>query len=852
MITVDLKSLLARLDPACAAALQNAAGLAVSRGHGEVALEHLFLKLLERPQCDFSLILARARADRGRLEQAVRASLEAFRGGHPGRPVFSPALIDLLRDAWMISSIDLGCDQVRSGSVLLAFLDRPALQLAWNCGAALEGLGRERVATAFAELAAGSEEAGPAAAEAPEGSFIRRFCVDFTAQARAGRIDPVFGRDAEIRRMVDILARRRKNNPICVGEPGVGKTALVEGLALRISQGDVPDLLKGARLLGLDLGLLEAGAGMKGEFEARLKGVIAEIKASPGPVVLFIDEAHTLIGAGNAAGAGDAANLLKPALARGELRTVAATTWREYKMHFEKDPALARRFQLVKLDPPRVPDTVLILRGLRDGYEQAHGVVIRDDAIVAAAELADRYITGRFLPDKAIDLLDTACARVRIDLTTQPPALEDLLRGIQALERERAGLERDRAHGAPVAEVRLRDLEADLAARSAQAAALRERWLAEQRAAREVLRQREEGDPAALAAASAALAALQAGGPLIRTEVDPDGVGQVVSDWTGIPAGRVKRDEAAAILHLQERLGARIQGQDHALAALAEVLQAAKAGLKDPAQPLGVFLFAGPSGVGKTETALGLAELLFGSERSLVTVNLGEFQEKHTVSRLVGSPPGYVGYGEGGVLTEAVRQKPYSVVLLDEAEKAHPDVLNLFYQVFDKGVLQDGEGKEIDFRNTIVILTSNLGAGRIQELCAAGGVAPEAAARAIRPELSRHFKPALLARMTVVPFLSLDPDALRRIAALKLARVARTLAGNTGLALAFDQAVVDRVAARCQAVEAGAREIDAILNGSVLPELSREILARMGGGGFPAAARLRLDEGGGFQFEFQA
>ena len=866
MVSVDIRPLISRLNRTCSNALQAAAGLCVARAHYEVTMEHLAAKLLDDPGSDWVPILRGLGQEAAALRQALDDDLDDLKSGNAGKPVFSPPLLGLFQDAWLISSIDLGETAIRSGALLLALLGQGRLGQGRAADLLLR-INRESLVRDFAALTRPSgENQGPAAAAAADGparggGFLQRFCQDFTQKARDGGIDPVFGRDPEIRQMVDILARRRKNNPICVGEPGVGKTAVVEGLALRIAQGDVPEVLRGVVLLGLDLGLLEAGAGVKGEFENRLKGVISEIKASEKPVILFIDEAHTLIGAGGTAGGSDAANLLKPALARGELRTVAATTWTEYKKYFEKDPALARRFQLVKLDPPTVADTVLILRGLRESYEKAHHVVIRDDATLAAATLADKYVTGRFLPDKAIDLLDTACARVKINLTTQPPALEDLERSIQALEREQRCLVRDRDHGVKGDPGRLDEIQADIGRRRLEAEALRARWQREQAAVEKVLDLRaafQEAGPeqraeagARLEDAAAGLAAIQAGQGLIQIEVNPDVVAQVVSDWTGVPLGKMSRDEAGVVMTLAERLGERIKGQDHALAAMATVLKSAKAGIKNPDQPLGVFLFAGPSGVGKTETALCLADLLFGSEKSVVTINMSEFQEKHTVSRLVGSPPGYVGYGEGGMLTEAVRQKPYSVVLLDECEKAHLDVMNAFYQVFDKGVMTDGEGKEINFRNTIIILTSNLGTEVIQEMTAQGPLPMEAVLGAVRPILSQHFKPALLARMTVVPFFSLPGSAMRGIVALKLKRVAATLWDNNRMVLEYSDAVADQITARCTEVETGARNIEYILNGTVLPQLGQEILAAMSTGAMPSRSRLGVDETGGFTFAFE-
>lgn len=870
MIAVDIKSLLLHLNEFCTTALQAAAGLCVSRTHYEVTVEHLIVRLLDDTRSDWSPILKRFAIEPGRTQQYVEEVLEDLKTGNSGRPVFSPLLIELVQDAWMVASIDLGERKVRSGALLLALLARPGFYAAGRYMDLLKAINRETLLKEFYPTTRGSAEATAAAADPgakpsdPAGQakgFLDRFCVNFTEKAAAGKIDPVFGRDTEIRQMIDILARRRKNNPICVGEPGVGKTAVVEGLALRVVENDVPQLLQNVTLLGLDMGLLEAGAGMKGEFENRLKGVIEEVKASEKPIIMFIDEAHTLVGAGGTAGGSDAANLLKPALARGELRTIAATTWSEYKKYFEKDPALARRFQLVKLDPPDVDQTVLILRGIKATYETAHDVIIRDDAVAAAADLSDRYITGRFLPDKAIDLLDTSCARIKINLTAKPPCLEDLQRRIQALEREKAAFERDRVNGVAGDEAVYQKTLDGIGEASAEAARITQQWKTEQQAVVQVLdlrKQFQAADEAARPAikklldeAAVKLAELQGQDPLIRIEVSPDVVAQVVSDWTGIPLGRMLRDEAETVINLHQRMGTRIQGQDQALATISEVIKAAKAGIKNPDQPLGVFLLVGPSGTGKTETGLALADILFGSERQVVTINMSEFQESHTVSRLIGSPPGYVGYGEGGMLTEAVRHKPYSVVLLDEVEKAHIDVMNLFYQVFDKGMLTDGEGKEINFRNTIMMLTSNLATDVIQEMTATAEPPPaEAVLAAARPLLSAHFKPALLARMTVVPYFSLDKTAMNRIAGLKLARVRKTIQENNRIALNWTDAVVENIAARCTEVETGARNIETILNANVLPRISQKLLGQMSTGAMPTAIHLDVDAQGQFDIRF--
>jgi len=875
MITVDIRSLIARLGPHCARALEGAAGLCVARTHYEVTVEHLLARLLDEPRSDIPLILRHYGVEAGRVARAVEECIEGLKTGNAGRPVFSPVLLEWFQEGWLVASVDLGENRIRSGALLLALLARPVQFGTGRYVEMLRPVGREDLLGRFAALVkesvenpapgerrAAREEAGPAA----EGTAIARFCTDFTAKARAGEIDPVFGRDREIHQMIDILARRRKNNPIVVGEAGVGKTAVVEGLALRIVEGDVPDLLRDVSILGLDMGLLQAGAGVRGEFENRLKGVIGEIKASPTPIILFIDEAHTLIGAGGAPGGGDAANLLKPALARGELRTIAATTWSEYKKYFEKDPALARRFQPVKLDEPSVDTAVLILRGLKEKYEKAHGVTIRDDAVVAAARLSSRYISGRQLPDKAVDLLDTSAARVKISLSARPDVIEDRERALAALERRRAALERDRLHGVPVDDREVEETQARIEEEKGAIAELVARWERERDAARRVVDLRRElvdlsreggGDgrraavQQALDEAAAELAGIQGGEPLVRIEVDPEVVSRVVSDWTGIPLGKMLRDEAASVMALEENLRKRIKGQDEAVSAIAEVLRSSKAGLADPRQPMGVFLLVGPSGVGKTETALAVADLLFGGDRFVVTINMSEFQEKHTVSRLIGSPPGYVGYGEGGVLTEAVRQRPYSVVLLDEVEKADLEVMNLFYQVFDKGMLADGEGRVIDFRNTVLFLTSNLATDVITQMCAAGSRPPlETVVSAIRPILSRHFKPALLARMNVVPYYTLDARHLRDIVVLKLEGLRARMAENNRVRFEYDPEVVERIAARCTEVETGARNIDHILRGTVLPALSRELLARMGEGALPQAVRLCAGEDGGFRYEF--
>jgi len=870
MITVDIKGLLGRLNQYCTRCLEAAAGLCVSRTHYEIIVEHMLTKLMEEPQSDIPIIARHFEIDPAQLRKRLDQTLESLKTGNASKPVFSPVLLDWFQEAWLVSSINLRENRIRSGALIIALLNRPTQFSTGSFADLITTISRDNLLASFwditkssTEAATAREAAGEEAEAGPEGeTALGRFCIDFTAKAAAGEIDPVFGRDREIRQMVDILARRRKNNPIVVGEAGVGKTAVVEGLALRVTEGDVPELLADVSILGLDMGLLQAGAGMKGEFENRLKGVINEVKASEKPIILFIDEAHTLIGSGGAAGMSDAANLLKPALARGELRTVAATTWSEYKKYFEKDAALARRFQLVKLDEPSEETAVLILRGLKEKYEQTHKVVVRDDAIQAAAELSNRYISGRQLPDKAVDLLDTSAARVKVLLSAKPDVIEDKERSIQNLERELEAIERDQRNGLAIDADRFETIKSDLSGLKEDLALLRERWLKEKEAANTIVEIRrsmnesvesdESGDAKTrMEEAAKALETIQAGSPLVPLEVDPDVVCQVVSDWTGIPLGRVMRDDARNILGLEDNLKQRIKGQDEALKIIAEGIKSAKSGIKDPMQPMGVFLLAGPSGVGKTETGLAIAEMLFGGENFMVTINMSEFQEKHTVSRLIGSPPGYVGYGEGGVLTEAVRQRPYSVVLIDEVEKGHLEVMSLFYQVFDKGRLADGEGRIIDFRNTVLFLTSNLATDIITEMCTGDAPPPlETLTEAIRPVLSNHFKPALLARMTVIPYQTLPTDILKTIVSLKMNKLVKRLADTHKMQLTYSDAVVKQIADRCTEVETGARNIDYIMTGTIMPRMSHEILTRMGDAEMPSKVHLDLASDGSFDISF--
>jgi type VI secretion system protein VasG len=944
MLELDIKGLVRRLNRYTKKSLESAAGLCISRGHYEVTAEHLLLQFLEDPEADVLKIFRHYGISPARPLAAVQHALDRLRGGNSGRPVFSPNLLEWIGDAWMMASVEHQDTAVRSGTLLLVLALRPDRYASTDLSEFLEGIKRDELRRDLYRICAGSREAeapvdasGAPSTGAPgrpaEETAIGKFTVDLTERARRGEIDPVFGRDREIRAMIDILARRRKNNPIVVGEPGTGKTAVVEGLALRIVKGDVPDVLKNVRLISLDLGLLQAGAGVRGEFENRLKGVISEVKASPIPIVTFIDEAHTLIGAGGTAGGSDAANLLKPALARGELRTIAATTWSEYKKYFEKDAALERRFQVVKIDEPTEEAAILMMRGLRDRYESAHGVRIREEAVEAAARLSSRYISGRQLPDKAVDLMDTASARVKIARVTIPELVDDLDRKLQELDRERDSLRREESLAGSSDPERLAALQLENEQVRADRVRLVEKWEREKLAVEEVLvlRARLEGGAspapapveaeakgvaakAAVAAAgtgaATAVAGVEAKGagakeagagagatagaeaaaataattppapvpltpeeqvalraelmqalarlketqgavPLVPLDVDASVVAAVVSGWTGIPVGKMVSDEAAAVLQFRDRMAERIKGQDQALDAVDRGMRAARAGLKNPQTPIGVFLFVGPSGVGKTETALTVADLMFGGDRFTTTINMSEFQEKHTVSRLLGSPPGYVGYGEGGVLTEAVRQKPYSVVLLDEVEKADPEVMNIFYQVFDKGMAADGEGRIIDFKNTVIFLTSNLATDVIMQMCT-GPVPPtvDEVKNAIRPILSKHFKPALLGRMEIVPFYPLAGDFLKSIIRLKLKKIVGRMQDSHRMRLDVDEKVVDLIAERCQDPDSGARVIDHIVNQNLLPLLSTSLLERMSEGPLPDSVAVGVGDADGFSITF--
>jgi type VI secretion system protein VasG len=834
--------LLRRLNPFCAQALSAAATLCQSRGHGHITIEHWLLKLLGQGDGDLVLIGRRYEWDIDALWRGLLDHLDSLPRSVQLRPQLCDKLQLLIKNAWVRASMDEDNQQLRSAHVLAALIEMPEL-LACVDAWPLLSLSDVQLRHLLPVLDQHSDErpqpaqgldltpeAPPLAfGGEPENAVLARFTQDITDKARRGEIDPVLGRDDEIRQVIDILSRRRKNNPILVGEPGVGKTALVEGLALRIVAGDVPASLRPVSVRSLDLGLLQAGAGVKGEFEQRLKDVIEAVQRAEHPVLLFIDEAHTLIGAGNQAGGADAANLLKPALARGELRTIAATTWGEYKQYFERDPALERRFQTVKVDEPDDATAMVMLRGLKARYASHHGVHIEDTAIQAAVLLSRRYLPGRQLPDKAVDLLDTASARVRMSLDCQPQPLVALKALQCALEQERQALQEDARINGRNADERLGAIAAQLGAHGAALASLERQHGDELELSNRLLaaRHAEMDDAEAYAAVQAQLKAVQGDAPLLSLDVDARSVAQVIADWTGVPLSSLLKDEQASLLMLEQTLADRVIGQDRALTAMAQRLRAAKTGLTEEHAPLGVFLLVGSSGIGKTETALALADTLFGGDKSLITLNLSEYQEAHTVSQLKGAPPGYVGYGQGGVLTEAVRQRPYSVVLLDEVEKAHRDVLNLFYQVFDRGFMRDGEGREIDFRNTVIVMTSNLGSDLLQDFVqdhpdASDGELHEQ----LRPVLRKHFQPALLARFQTLIYRPLEAAALKRIAALKLGKVAARLRRHYGLDCQVDPRLHDALVNACLLPDSGARNIDSLLNQQILPVLSQKLLQR--------------------------
>jgi type VI secretion system protein VasG len=894
-MNLDLKTLVGKLNPVCRKALEAAASFCASQTHYNVEVEHYLLKLLDEPDTDIKRILRYYEIKEQDVIRDLTLAMESFKRGNSRNPTLSEHIQKLLQEAWMVSSLQLGANVIRSGSILVALYENDALRrlIAESC-LPLARISRDRLKTDVKELIRGSSEdaqkrsdsmiasSGNAAPDTPQQdddenpsstTALSQYTVDLTAEARAGKIDPIHGRDTEIRQIIDILLRRRQNNPILTGEAGVGKTAVVEGFALRVVAGDVPPPLKNITLRTLDLGLLQAGASIKGEFENRLKNVIKEVKTSPTPIILFIDEAHTMIGAGGQAGQNDAANLLKPALARGELRTIAATTWAEYKKYFEKDPALARRFQVIKVEEPNEANAVQMLRGVVETLERHHKVRILDEAVRDAVGLSHRYISGRQLPDKAISVLDTACARVAIGQNDTPPIIEDVTRRIQQIGIEIPILTRELLAG--------QDHKERISALNEEMEELREkkikheaRWKSELDLVKEYNEIHTELEEFAaerdmdnlrgedlqtimllnteIDRVKQELARIQGNEPMVPVCVDSIVIADVISGWTGIPVGKMLSDEIRTILTLKEKMAERVVGQDHALEAITRRIQTSRADLTDPGKPMGVFLLVGPSGVGKTETAVTLAEILFGGERNMVSVNMSEYQEAHTVSSLKGAPPGYVGYGTGGVLTEAVRRNPYSVVLLDEIEKAHPDVMELFYQVFDKGMLEDGEGVAVNFRNTIILLTSNVGTETIMGVCQDANDLPDAETlvECLRPELVNVFKPALLGRMVVAPYYPLSDAILRDIVRLKLGKIQRRFAENHNAALTYNENVIEAIAARCTEADSGARAVDNILTNSLLPQLSNEVLERMVDGSMFVSVHIGLDDNGVFHYTF--
>lgn len=902
-MSTNLKTLISKLNDTTRRAAERAASLCMARGHYEVDVEHLFLALLESPQGDLAVLCRRFGISSTELQRDLENEISRFKSGNTRTPVFSQHLPVLLEHAWLIASLESHTTRIRGAHLVLALLTEPGLsQLAFRGSKLFVKFRVEELKHKLSELTQGSQEAAELVREADapvqdseadaaeqaaapgKTPALDQFTTNLTQRARDGKVDPVIGRDPEIRQCIDILMRRRQNNPILTGEAGVGKTAVVEGLALRIACGDVPPPLRGVALHTLDMGLLQAGASVKGEFENRLKNVIDEVKKSPHPIILFIDEAHTMIGAGGQAGQNDAANLLKPALARGELRTVAATTWGEYKKYFEKDAALARRFQVVKVEEPSEPLAAAMLRGMAPLMEKHFNVRLFDEAITEAVRLSARYISGRQLPDKAISVLDTACAKVALGQNATPSLIEDTQRQLERLTAEREALRREQSAGADHA-ARLGELNDLRQQLTDQAGALKSRWEREKSLVAEIrdMRSRLEAAPAPAPAADASLAdaktkaktspktgkvsspeqaalqaklaeleALQGESPMVPMQVDGTVVAEIVAAWTGIPLGKMVKNEIRTVLGLLPTLKERIIGQDYALEAVAQRIRTARANLEDPNKPKGVFMFVGPSGVGKTETALALADVLYGGERNMITINMSEYQESHTVSGLKGSPPGYVGYGEGGVLTEAVRRRPYSVVLLDEVEKAHPDVLEMFFQVFDKGVMDDAEGLEIDFRNAVIILTSNVGSQAIMQACLnkPADELPDAdtLTEQLRPQLYKTFKPAFLGRMKVVPYYPISDDVLEQIIHLKLNRIAARVATNHKALFDYDDSLVEAVLSRCTEVDTGARAVDHILNGTLLPEIAESVLARMADG--QAISRIKVGAGKDGKFKY--
>ena len=895
MLEISRTALFGKLNPLAYKAVEGATVFCKLRGNPYVELQHWLYQILNTQDSDLHRILKHNAIDASTLASDLTAALDRLPRGASSVTDLSSWVENAVERGWVYGSLMFGDTQVRTGTLLVGMLKTPALRNALlSISKQFDRIRIEDLTDNFARIVEGSPEQGQRATEgvgepgeasgaiAPAAmgkqEALKRFATDLTERARNGEIDPVAGRDEEIRQIIDILMRRRQNNPILTGEAGVGKTAVVEGFALRLARGDVPPQLKDVALHVLDIGLMQAGASMKGEFENRLRSVIDEVQASVKPIILFIDEAHTLIGAGGQAGTGDAANLLKPALARGKLRTIAATTWAEYKKYIEKDPALTRRFQVVQVAEPSEEKAILMLRGVASILEKHHRVALLDEAIEAAVRLAHRYIPARQLPDKAVSLLDTACARVAVSQHATPPALEDSQRRLEGLQIEREIIGREEAIGIDTAERRKRTMKAIdeeqtrlalLQARHEEEKVVVDRLL-EIRAKLRAPMQAEPapGEPplsepglsaaereallAELAPLQTQLTALQGDSPLILPTVDEQAVASVVQDWTGVPVGRMVKNEVEAVLRLADTLNQRVIGQKHALEMIAKRVQTSRARLDNPGKPIGVFMLCGTSGVGKTETALALAESLYGGEQNVITINMSEFQEAHTVSTLKGAPPGYVGYGEGGVLTEAVRRRPYSVVLLDEVEKAHPDVHELFFQVFDKGWMEDGEGRGIDFKNTIILLTSNVGSELVMNMCRDPDLMPEpeGIAKALREPLLKTFPAALLGRLVVVPYYPLSDEMMGNIVRLQLGRIKKRVAQNHGIPFEYGDDVVELVVSRCTEAESGGRVIDSILTNTVLPRVSLEYLSRLAAGQAMKRIRLTVSDGDfGYDFD---
>lgn len=872
MVTIDLKSLVGRLNEPSRNALEGAAGLCLGRTHYNVEVEHWLLKLLEIPDSDLLSVLEKFEINLGRLTQELNRELDRIKTGNTRAPALSPTIVDITKNAWMLASVEYGHSVATSGHILAALmLDDSLRRTTEVTSGELKKIQPESLREVLRAVVGSTSESTSAAvgdtssAEQSASSGIPsktpsldKFTINVTEDAKQGKIDAVLGRDEEIRQIIDILTRRRQNNPILTGEAGVGKTAVVEGFALRIASGDVPEPLRGVCVRTLDLGLLQAGASVKGEFENRLKSVIAEVKASPQPIILFIDEAHTLIGAGGKEGQGDAANLLKPALARGELRTIAATTWAEYKKYFERDPALTRRFQVVKIEEPDEEKAINMMRAISVMLQNHHGVRIMDDAIIDSVRLSSRYITARQLPDKSVSLLDTACARVALSQSATPAAIEDTRRNIDQCQANIKSLARENAtHGH--CDDRISALNSQLERYITHLETQEIQWDKEKEMVKQIhqLQKQIEDDFHAqsltddkqraeqadkllsdsdretikgeLQQLMAKLTDLQGETPMIQVNVGSQAIAEVVANWTGIPVGRMVSNEIQSILTLEQALEKRVIGQSHALNSIAENIRTARAGLRDVRKPIGVFLMVGPSGVGKTESALALADTLYGGEQNITTINMSEFKEEHKVSMLLGSPPGYVGFGEGGVLTEAVRRKPYSVLLLDEMEKAHPGVQDIFYNLFDKGTIKDGEGRDIDFRNTIIIMTSNAAEEHIRAICAQSEELPDAEVLLdnFRPQLLNHFKPAFLGRTTVIPYYPLGDENLLKICKINMDRISKRIRDNYNATFNYPEELLLHIVARSQEVDTGARNIENILSRTLLPEMATECLARL-------------------------